>query len=892
MDAPLLSTKLYMPQLRPKAVPRPALILRLNEGLLQDKGFGRKLTLISAPAGFGKTTLASQWVVSCGLPVAWLSLDKGDNDHARLLEYLVSALRTVAPKTGERVLSILRATDTQPPPIESLLTTLLNEINTISDRFVLVLDEYHVIESEPVGRSISFLVEHLPPPMHLVIVTREDPTFPLAGLRASGQLSEVRANDLRFTFAEAAEFLNRVMGLSLSPEDVAALEDRTEGWIAGLQLAAISMQGERDAAAFIRSFAGSHRFVLDYLLEQVLQRQPEGVQTFLLRTSILDRLSGPLCDAVLLDTPGSGQKTLEYLERSNLFIVSLDNERHWYRYHHLFADLLRQRLRQSMAELKGDAETGEAKLHERASKWFEDNGQDIEAFQHAAAAGDIERAERLIDDKGLSHRFSGRAILVDWLASLPAQVLDAKPSLWVKYATALLGGGQTTGVEEKLQAAEAALPGMKPEDKTRDLIGQIAAARATLALTRYQPDAMITQALRALEYLAPDNLYSRFVANWTVAFAYRLRGERAAAGRAFTEALSTAKASGNVRGAFLATLCLGDMDELENRLHQAVENYRRALQLLGDQPPPSASEAYLGLARIFYEWDDLDAAQECAEQSLQLARQYDRLVDRLIVGQVFMARLKSARRDLAGAAAVLAEAEQSVRQNNFVHRMPEVAAAQVQVLLKQSNLHAAAELAQRFELPLSRARVLLAQADSSSALAALDLFRQQMEAKGWVDETLKTMILQTVALRAHGKKEESVQVLSDALALAEPGGFIRLFVDEGTPMAHLLSEAAARGIMPEYVAKLQAAFESEKPKIGAKPGLSAAPSGRLLNEPLSQRELEVLQLMAKGLSNREIGERLFLALDTVKGHNRIIFGKLQVQRRTEAVARARELGLL
>ena len=411
----------------------------------------------------------------------------------------------------------------------------------------------------------------------------------------------------------------------------------------------------------------------------------------------------------------------------------------------------------------------------------------------------------------------------------------------------------------------------------------------TLALTRYQPEAMITQARRALEYLHPDNLTSRFSANWNVAFAYRLRGERDAAGRAFTEALSIAQASGSIRNTGLATLCLGEIHELENQLYQAAENYRRALQLLGDQPPPSASEAYLGLARIFYEWDDLDAAQQYAQKSLQLARQYDRVVDRFIISEVFLARLKLARRDVTGAAAVLAETEQSVRQNNFVHRMPEVAVAQVLTLLQQGNLAAAAELARRFELPLSQARVLLAQGDSSAALAVLGPLRQQMEAKGWADERLKTMILQAVALHAHGEKENAVQLLGDVLALAEPGGFIRIFVDEGTPMAHLLSETATHGIMPDYAGKLLAVFKAEEQKSEEK---SYQPTAIPLSEPLSQRELEVLHLIAQGLSNREISERLFLALDTVKGHNRIIFGKLQVQRRTEAVARARELGLL
>jgi LuxR family maltose regulon positive regulatory protein len=763
-------------------------------------------------------------------------------------------LQTVAPKIGTGVLGALQSP--QPPSIESILIALLNEIITIPDNFILVLDDYHIIDSKPVDNALTFLIEHLPPQMHMVIATREDPDLPLARLRARGQLTELRATELRFTPAEASEFLNRVMGLNLSTEDIAALETRTEGWIAGLQLAAISMQGYQDAASLIKSFTGSHHFVLDYLLEEVLQKQSESIQTFLLRTSILDRLSGPLCDAVVLDPSASGQKTLEYLGHANLFIVPLDEERRWYRYHRLFADLLRQRLRQS------------------------------------TAANDVERAERLIDGKGLSQHFSRRAVILNWLASLPTMVLDARPSLWVRYALAILGGGQTTGVEEKLQAAEAALQGADSDDKTRDLIGQIAAARATLALTHYQPEAMITQARRALEYLRPDNLTSRFTANWNMAFAYRLRGERDVAGRAYMEALSIAQASGNRRNTSLATVCLGEMQELENKLYPAAENYRRALQLFGDQPPPSASEAHLGLARIFYEWNDLDAAEQQGQKSLQLARLYDKKIDRFIFGELFLARLKLARRDVNGAAAMLAETDQSVRQNNFVHRMPEVAAAQVLTLLHQGNLIAAANLAQTHDLSISRARVLLARGDSSAALAVLEPLRRQMEAKGWADERLKAMILQAVALHAVGEKDQAVQLLGDALALAEPAGFIRIFVDEGAPMVQLLSEAAAHGIMPDYVAKLLAAFEAEKRKTKDKPDLSPAPSVQPLSEPLSQRELKVLQLLAQGLSNREISERLFLALDTVKGHNRLIFGKLQVQRRTEAVARARELGLL
>ena len=529
-----------------------------------------------------------------------------------------------------------------------------------------------------------------------------------------------------------------------------------------------------------------------------------------------------------------------------------------------------------------------AELHKRASAWYEENGLDIEAFRHAAAANDVERAEHLIDGKGLSQHFSRRALILDWLASLPTMVLDTRPSLWVRYASAILGGGQTTGVEEKLQAAEAALQGAGPDDKTRDLIGQIAANRATLALSQYQIETIIAQARRALEYLHPDSLSSRFRANWTVAFAYHFRGERAAAGRAYTDALSIAQAAGNIPSIALATECLGQIQELDNQLYTAAETYRRSLQLFGDQPPPSANEAHLGLAHIFYEWNDLDAAEQHGQQSLQLARQYDKRIDRFIIGEVFLARLKLAQGDVAGAASMLSQTEQTARQKNFTLRLPEIAAAQVQVLLKQTNLPAA-ELARRFELPLSQARVLLAQGDSSAALAVLEPFRQKVEAHGWADERLRAMMLQAVAFHLKGEKAPAAQVLAEALALAEPGGFIRIFVDEGARMVQLLSEASAHGIMPDYVAKLLAAFKAEDQKSEDK---SYHPTAIPISEPLSQRELEVLQLVAQGLTNREISERLFLALDTVKGHNRSLFGKLQVKRRTEAVARARELGLL
>ncbi len=895
---PILATKLYIPRQRAQLVPRSGLIERLNQGL------ERRLTLISAPAGFGKTTLLSAWVEDLRLNaakrgenapgVAWVSLDAGDGDPARFLTYLIAALQTVAAHAGERALTALQSP--QPPLAESVLTELLNEIAAVRDDFVLVLDDYHTVDAEAVDRALAFLLERLPPHMHLVIATREDPSLPLARLRARGQLAELRITDLRFSAAEAAGFLNDVMSLHLSTEDIDALETRTEGWIAGLQLAAISMQGRHDAAAFIQSFTGSHHFVLDYLAEEVLQRQPEKVQAFLLKTSILDRMCAPLCDAVLgrqaQDEKDDPSPDIASLEQANLFIFPLDNERYWYRYHHLFADFLRQRLRQSLAARTGHAEDDLNELHRRASQWYEDNGLEIEAFHHAAAAHDIERAERLIKGPGMPlHLRGAMTAILDWLGSLPANVLNARPSLWLEYGALSLVVGQTTGVDEKLDAAEAGLPATAADSGSRWLIGRIATTRAVLALTRYQAEAMIVQSRRALEYLEPDNLSLRAIANWTLGYAYLFQGDREAARPALTEAVSLSQAGGDIFNIILATTGLGYLQEMDNQLHAAAETYGRVLQMAGDQPLQIVYEACLGLARIHYEWNDLEAADRYGQQALHLAQLYDRVVDRFIVCEVFLARLKLAHGDVTGAGRLLAKIRQSARRQNFAERAPEVAAAQVTILLRQGNLAAAAELASTHSLPLSQVRVHLAQGDAPAALAILEPFRHQVEAKGWQDERLRAMLLQAVALHNLGEKARAGQALDDTLALAEAGGFVRLFVDEGVPLAEMLSEAAERGVSADYVGKLLAAFERQEQDSG-QTGESASAGQAWPVEPLSRRELEVLQLIALGLSNREIGERLFLALSTVKGHSRAIFDKLQVQRRTEAVARARELGLL
>ncbi len=887
MKAPVIATKLFKPMIRPEAVRRPGLLARLDEGRQKP------LTLVCAPAGFGKTTLVSQWLSDIGLPAAWLSLDKGDNLLTRFLACLVASLQSLRIRFDGNLSGMLASP--QPPSTEYLLTSLINGIAAASEPFFLVLDDCHVIDAKPVSDALAFLLEHLPGQMRLVIISREDPPLPLARLRARGQLNEVRAADLRFSPCEAAEFLNRVMGLGLSPQEAADLEQRTEGWIAGLQLAAVSMRGEEDTAGFIKDFSGSHRFILDYLMEEVLQKLPGKVQQFLLATSVLERMCGPLCDAVLQDPDSSGQRTLEELDRANLFIVPLDNERRWFRYHHLFAELLRQRLHQDTPS--GGGEESEAGYHLRACRWYEDNGLEISAFQHAAAAGDVPRAQRLMETKQLPLRSGGgAAVVLAWLKSLPSPVMDARPLLWVRSATLLLMSGQTTGVEEKLRAAEAAIAalpqGAESEEYLRDLTGQVACARATLAFTRYEPEAIFKEARRALAYLAPGNRPFRFTANWTMGMACLFSGDRAQARLGIGEALSLAQTSGDIHNVILAETSLGQIQEMDNQLYQAEKTYRHILQLLDDCPLPVAGETYRGLARIHYERSSLDEAESDGQRSLELARRYEQSIDRYVISEVLLARLKLARGDAAGAADMLAETEQSVRRQAFVQRMPEVAAVQALVHLSRNEFKAAAALAEVHHLPMSRAKVYLAEGDAQEALKLLEPLREQARQQGWQDDLLKLTALAALCHHMLGEKGKALELIGKALLTAEPEGFVRLFIDEGVRMAGLLKEAAGTSQVPEYVARLLAAFADEPKADGGKPVTSHAALFNPLNESLSRRELEVLRLIAGGLSNQEICGRLFLALDTVKGHNRRIFEKLNVQSRTQAVARARELGLI
>jgi LuxR family transcriptional regulator, maltose regulon positive regulatory protein len=613
-------------------------------------------------------------------------------------------------------------------------------------------------------------------------------------------------------------------------------------------------------------------------VEEVLKRQTEKVRSFMLQTSILDWLSGPLCDAVTGQE--GGKPLLVELEKGNLFVSPQDDKRHWFRYHHLFAHVLRVHLKEEQPDRVPT-------LHRRASEWYERNGLEIEAFQHAAAANDLDRAERLIEGEGMPLQFRGAgAPVLRWLESLPNKTLDARPSLWVTYASTLLFGGQHTAVEQKLKAAEIALQsfeqGTLPDDRTKDIIGRIASLRATLAVIQHDVETIISQSRRALEFLHPDNLPVRTATTWTLGYAYQLLGDRSAARQAYTEIIATGKLFGDSIYTIAATINLGQLQEADNQLALAAETYWRVLQLSGDPPDPIACEAFLGLARISYQWNDLDTAQQYGQQCLQLTRQMES-ISTFASCEVFLARLKLAQSDIAGSGAILVEVEAFVRQQKFIHQMPAVAEAQVLILLRQGNLQAAAHLAETHELPTSQARVYLAQGDPAAALAVLEPLRHQVEAKGWQDEQLEVMILEAIAYQALGQNDLAVQMLAGALALAEPGGFIRIFVDEGPPMVALLQKAAKDKIAPNYVSQLRAAFG----QAGGR-----TPGTQLLVEPLSDRELEVLRLLGTESNGPEIARQLMVSLSTLRTHTHHIYSKLGVNNRRAAVRCAKELGLL
>jgi LuxR family maltose regulon positive regulatory protein len=918
MSTPILTTKLYIPPPRPNAVLRPRLIERLYEGL------HGKLTLISAPAGFGKTTLVSTWIASCGRPVAWLSLDEGDSDPTRFLTYLVAALRTIAPTIGEGLVGVLQSP--QPPPPQAILTALLNDIATVPDHFMLVLDDYHVIDARSVDLALAFLLDHLPPQMHLAITTREDPQLPLARLRASSQLTELRASDLRFTPDEAAAFLKDVMDLDLSAEDVAALESRTEGWIAGLQLAALSMRGRDDIGQFVRAFAGDNRYIGDYLIEEVLQGQPETVRSFLLQTSILDRLHGPLCDAVTGQERGQAQ--LEALHRSNFFVIPLDDRRQWYRYHHLFADVLAAHLRAEQPDLV-------ATLHRRASGWYEQHGSAADAIRHALAAEDFAHAADLVELAWSAIRQSRQdATLLGWLRALPDEVLQVRPVLSAAYAHVLLSSGVFEGVEERLRDAELwldttadrpARPGTPPvemvvvdDEAFRRLPGTIAIARAGMALAGGDVPATVTYARQALDLAPSDDHLTRGGAAGFLGLAFWTSGDLETARRTYAEGMASLQKAGNIADAINGAITLAAIRIAQGHLREAMRTYEQALQLAAEQGERllrGTADLYVGMSELEREYNDLHAATQHLLRSKQLG-EHTGFPQNRYRWRVAMARIREVQGDLYGALDLLDEAER-LYMSDFSPNVRPIAALKTRVWVAQGRLGEALGWAREQGLSahdelsylrefehITLARVLLAQYKSNRAensiLDAKGLLQRLLQAAEAGERTgsiIEILILQALAHQMQGDILAALAPLSRALRLAEPEGYFRMFVDEGPAMTHLLSATAAQGMMPGYVEMLLAAFperlEAKALRLGdAAQAASLNPRAPDLVEQLSQRELDVLRLLGTDLSGPDIARELMVSLNTLRTHTKNIYDKLGVNNRRAAVHRAEVLKLL
>jgi LuxR family maltose regulon positive regulatory protein len=953
-QVPLLRTKLYIPPMRPELVPRPRLMERL------DAGLHRKLTLVSAPAGFGKTTLVGEWVdglrrsaaneSQAGNEIAWLSLDENDNEPSRFLAYLVAALQMVAADVGQGALSALQSP--RPPPADAILPWLINDIAALSDKIVLVLDDYHLIQAQPIHDALTVLLEHLPPQMHLVIATRDDPHVPLARLRARGQLSELRAADLRFSLSEAAEFLHRTMGLDLSAEDIAALETRTEGWIAGLQLAALSMRGRQEPSGLVKSFTGSHRFVLDYLIGEVLEQQSETVQTFLLQTAILDRLSGSLCDAVRFgeakspstpggdavrfgtakspSTPGGdavrfrstqapdgqddSRSTLEMLDRANLFVVPLDDERRWYRYHHLFADLLRRRLRQEHPDWV-------PALHHRASEWYGENGFADRAIDHALHAADFERAAQLIQERfDAVYRRGEHATLRRWLAALPDELVFSRPQLCFFHAWNLFSSGQLDAAEKTLQAAEIAFGSgadranqtpstgwdeLSGADRTT-LMGRAAAMRAYLALYRGDVEGTMRYARLSLDNLPDRDLTWRSTAAIALGDALDISGETEAAYQARSDAIVTSKRTGDPYLSLIVNLKVVATLRQQGKLEQVREICQQQFQLAQERGISQTVVAGWLLAmwgEVLAEFADLEGAKDRALEGVELA---ERGNDVVMAGWSTLCLIRAlfSAGDMAGATNVVQKMENIAQEFDVPPWIANrVAAWQARIWLTQDRVDFASHWANQRGLDagqnptyphemeyIALARILIAQERLDEAGTLLQRLLDAAEANGRISSAIEILALQALAFQAGGDLDRALATLGRSFTLAEPGGFVRIFVDEGPPMALLLYEAAARGVAPAYTRRLLAAFPITE-AVQPGPSETQAPSSELI-EPLSERELQVLRLVADGLTNQEIASRLFLSLNTVKSHTRNIHGKLIVHSRTRAVARARQLGLL
>ena len=904
MPSPMLETKLYVPRPRRGLVTRPRLSERLN------RGCESKLTLVSAPAGFGKTTLVADWLAAKPeRTTAWLSLDPNDNLAASFWPHLIAALRTLVPDVGATALSLL---ESPKEPIAAVVATLLNELSALPNDLVLVLDDYHVVDAHEIHDGMAFLLDHLPPQIHLVITTRADPPLPLARLRARGELVEIRAADLRFTPAEAAAYLNEVMGLDLGASEIVALEARTEGWIAALQLAALSIQGRDDVAGFIAGFAGDDRYIVDFLVEEVLRGQPEEVRSFLLDTSILDRLTGPLCDAVT--GHAGGRARLEALDRANLFLVPLDDRRQWYRYHQLFADVLRARLQDEQPDRV-------PVLHRRASEWYEQDGDRSEAIRHAMAGEDFERAADLIE-LAIPSMSQGRqeATLRSWLNGLPDDLFEARPVLAVGWVAMRLVRGEAEGVEARLLQAERWLePGAQAPDgstgRSKDMIvvdeaafrrlpGAVSVYRTALAMARGDVTGTIAHARRVLDVIGADDHLERGSAEGFLALAHWTRGDLEAAHRWWTDAAVSLEAAGHVSDAIGCSIALADIRIAQGRLHEAMQAYERGISLAARQAAPvlrGVADMHVGMSELFRERNELALATQHLASSEALG-EHAGLAQNPYRWRVAMARVREAEGDLDATLELLDEAERLYASDYYPNVRP-IPAMKVRIWIAQGRLSQALGWARAHgvsvgdELSYVRefdhitlARLLLAgptrdRGDDHAAEAPglLERLLGAAEAGRRTRSVIEILVLEALAQQMRGGASAGLAPLERALELAEPEGYVRVFVDEGPPMAALLGAAAKREVAPTYVRHLLAAFGHAHDRT---------PIKQPLVEPLSDRELDVLRLLATDLAGPEIARELVVSLSTVRSHTKAIYAKLGVNSRRSAVTRADELHLL
>lgn len=914
MTPPLLTTKLYTPPLPARLVARSRLLERLDEGLRP----GHKLLLLSAPAGFGKTTLLSEWISTLKPDVksCWLALDEADDDPARFLAYLVAGLQMLEPGIGQG------GVEFQQQSLQDALAVLINRFVALSGEraaadsmFILVLDDLHLVTLPPIYDGLTFLLDHMPAQMRLVIATRADPPVPLARLRARGQLTELRQSDLRFALDEAAEFLNHVKGLGLAAESVSALAARTEGWIAGLQMAALALESmlarqHGDPASFIRAFAGSHRYVLDYLVEEVLQRQPPDVQQFLLQTSVLERLCGPLCDAVLASenhpSPVAHSQTLlEYLERANLFVVPLDDRREWYRYHRLFADLLQQRLQQSCPDLA-------LSLQLRASVWCAQNGLMAEAIDYALAAQDFQRAAYLVDQAAQATLMRSEVTtFLRWMQALPDAWVRQYPSLCIYYAWALLMSGYPWAeVTARLQEAAEDSPVVS---------AQAAALHSFMALFQGHVTRADELSRQALAHLPEDDAFLRGFATFSKAAVCFDRGDAEAGRRALAEVLRPDQKTGNMAMGIMALCYLAESYLRQGQLLKAQSIYQQALALAtlpAGQRLPVAGVALMGLGELAREWNDFDAATEYLEEGLELGKRWGKVS--LFDGYLSLAFLKQAQGDVAGAQHFVRLAQELAVQFDATQVDDwSVAMSQALLWLRQGDLAAVAQWAQDRQVDgcpefgphddqaylngrlrkyeqLVLARWSVAQGQPVEALALLEQSRVQMQQRGRMSRVIEIDALQALAFQAQGWTDDAMASLERALTHARPEGYVRLFADEGEPMRALLRAARQKLggdlALAAYIDKLLSAFVEIPPQPDALPRPLAQSAA--LVEPLSERELQVLRLLTGGMSVAEIAAKLFVSVSTVRTHVKNVYAKLDVHSRYEAVARARDLDLL